>query len=220
MLNSTLRVFACRVDTEDLRQQALGVLRETYRDEKRWVESESEVFPPQDLACRSVSWFLAYWRETPAGVLRVFYDPPLREYVQLNCFKVLVKGIDIEAFIRDNRIAEIGRFAVAPKYRRRIGVATSLMGAATKDTVARGYTHYVTDVFEGEVHSPYFFHTRVIGFEPIATHDVGEINCPNRRITLILNLKEAYQRLSASRNRTFDFLTAGWDELLHKKLAT
>ena len=95
-----------------------------------------------------------------------------------------------------------------------------LMGAASKETVERGFGHYITDVFEGEKHSPYKFHRRVMGFEPVATHDVGELNCPNRRITMILDIKAGYNRLRKEQNWVFRLLTESWNESLHQKLLT
>jgi hypothetical protein len=94
------------------------------------------------------------------------------------------------------------------------------MKAATEDTVRREYSHLITDVFEGERHSPYYFHKRVIGFQTVATHDKGELNCRLRRITMLLNLREAYQRLRLSQSRFYRFLTEGWDDALHRRLST
>lgn len=62
------------------------------------------------------------------------------------------------------------------------------------------------------------FHTRVWGFSPVATHDHGELSCPSKRITLILDLKAAYQRLRARRSWIFRTLTADWDAGLHQRL--
>lgn len=92
------------------------------------------------------------------------------------------------------------------------------MWAATRDTLLRGYAHYVTDVFEGEGNSPYGFHTRVVGFRRVASHLQGEINCPNRRITLILDLREAYRKLQRRENRFYRSITLDWDESLHRWL--
>ena len=84
---------------------------------------------------------------------------------------------------------------------------------------ARGYTHVITDVFEDDVHSPLGFHTRVMGFVPVATHDVGELNCTSRRITLVLDLKSSYRRLKARGNWVYRYLTAHWPDTLHQRLA-
>jgi len=94
-----------------------------------------------------------------------------------------------------------------------------LMRSATKETVERGWTHYVTDVFEGEKHSPYWFHKRVLGFKPIASHETGELNCTHRRITMLLSLSEGYRRLKRINTRVFNLLTEGWEPKLHKQLA-
>ena len=50
--------------------------------------------------------------------------------------------------------------------------------------------------------------TRVMGFIPVATHELGELNCTSRRITLVLDLKSSYQRLKARGNWVFRYLTA------------
>ena len=110
----------------------------------------------------------------------MLYDPPIPEYLGYD-LKLKSQDFNVEEFLRCNRIAEIGRFAVIPEYRSEIGIVMHLMRAATMETVRRGYTHYITDVFEGEEHSPYGFHTRVVGFQPVATHDTGEMNCGRRK---------------------------------------
>ncbi|MFZ2444887.1 MAG: GNAT family N-acetyltransferase [Syntrophobacteraceae bacterium] len=207
-----------RVATEEDRGMALRVLRLTYRREKQWVRDETQVFPETDLQNPSVSWFLASIGRMPAGVIRVLYDPPLEEYREYD-LNVVVQRFDIESFLRENLIAEIGRFAVRPRFRRIFSVAPHLMKAATEEAVRRGYSHLITDVFEGEQHSPYYFHKRVIGFETVATHDTGELNCRLRRITMLLNLREAYQRMQLKQSRFFRFLTEGWDDALHRRLS-
>ena len=92
------------------------------------------------------------------------------------------------------------------------------MNLAVRDTLERGYTHYITDVFEGEKHSPYKFHTRVMGFIPVATHDVVELNCPNRRITMVLDLADCYQRIKSFGGWIFRAITGNWSKELHDLL--
>jgi len=75
--------------------------------------------------------------------------------------------------------------------------------------VERGYTHFITDVFDGDLHSPYHFHTRVLGFERIGTHQVGELDCRQVRIILLLDLVRAYKRMRARPNRVFHEFTDG-----------
>ncbi len=99
-------------------------------------------------------------------------------------------------------------------------LAAALMRAATEDMVELGYTHLITDVFEDDVHSPLGFHTRVMGFLPVATHDHGELNCASRRITLVLDLKSSYQRLKARGNWLYRYLTRDWDDALHRRFAS
>ena len=95
-----------RVTTEQDRRLALRVLRLTYRREKQWVRDEAQVFPETDLQNPSVSWFLALVGRMPAGVIRVLYDLPLHEYREY-ALNVVVPGLDIESFLRDNKIAEM-----------------------------------------------------------------------------------------------------------------
>jgi len=208
------RVRAERVATEATRRQATAVLRATYHGEKQWIADADSQLPPEDMARPDISWFLVSVRDWPAGVVRVHYDPPLAQYAKYR-LELIDPNLSVEDFIRRNRIAEIGRFAVLPRYRRRLTVAAALMRAATVETVARRYTHFVTDVFEDDPHSPYRFHINVMGFLPVATHDTGELRCESRRITLVLDLKAAYQRLRARGNWIYRYLTAPWDEACH-----
>jgi hypothetical protein len=184
------------------------------------VERAETMFPASDLTDDAVTWIVATVDGAPAGVLRVHYDPPLHLYREYGLTALDdAAGLDVDAFIRAHRIAEIGRFAVLPAFRRRIRVVFWLIRLAALDTLARRYTHYVTDVFEGEEHSPYNFHTRVLGFTPVATHETGEMDCLHRRITLVLDIEEAYERLRATKNRLYRFLTDGLDARLRGELS-
>ncbi|WP_022834410.1 N-acyl amino acid synthase FeeM domain-containing protein [Salisaeta longa] len=203
---------ARRATTAKDRAHALDVLRATYAQEKQWVAAAEDLFPAADLNNPDIMWAVATVDGMPAGVLRVHYAPPLMQYAQYNLtMKDGAEALDVEAFIREHRIAEIGRFAVRPRYRRRIRVVFKLMQIAACDTLQRGFSHYVTDVFEGEEHSPYNFHTRVLGFRPIATHAAGEMDTLHRRITLVLDIQEAFERLRASKNRLYTLLVEGLD---------
>jgi len=214
-MNMDSRLSVQRVDDETARQHVIEVLRATYLREKRWVTDPETQIPPEDLQDNSISWFVVNRRGRPAGVLRVRYDPPVAAYAKYG-FKLLDPALPVESFLRDHRIAEIGR--LIPRYRRRFMVAAALIRAACAETVERGYTHFITE-FEDEAHSPYGFHTRVMGFHPVATHDVGELNCRNRRITMVLDLKAAYQRLKRRGNWIYRYLTFNWDDALHRRLA-
>src|SRR5262249_19564826 len=138
MLNKI--ITAVRVTKEAERQDAIAVLDDTYREEKHWVQDKELLFPASDLAHESISWFVASVEKQPAGVVRVCYAPPLATYAEYD-FQPLQAGLDVDAFVRDNRIAEIGRFAVRRRSRRHITVAAALMRAATEETVRRKYTH-------------------------------------------------------------------------------
>lgn len=211
------KVRAIKVTDEAGRQQALQVLKAIYCQEKNWIGNEVHAFDASDLTNKAVSWFLAFLGDEPAGVLRVLYEPPMELYKAYG-FKKLNSNIDIEACIKNCKIAEIGRFAILPSARKNIMIAGQLMRLAVQDTLEHGFTHYITDIFEGEEHSPYQFHTRVMGFIPVATHDVGELNCPNRRITMVLELAECYQRIKKTGGWVFRTLTGDWPKELHERM--
>lgn len=214
-----MRVRSERVRDAATRVLAIEVLAATYQREKRWVADPAAQIPAADLRRDDVAWFIAFQDGSPAGVLRVLFDPPVAAYAAYG-LKAIDGRLDVEAFLAArHRIAEIGRFAVMPCYRQSLMVAAALMRAATEESVARGYTHFITDVFEDDPHSPYGFHTRVIGFLPVATHDVGELNSASRRITLVLDLKVAYARLKRSGNWIYRYLTGQWSPALHRRLA-
>jgi hypothetical protein len=60
--------------------------------------------------------------------------------------------------------------------------------------------------------------TEVEEGQAISTHDVGELNCPNRRITMVLDLKSAYKRIQSKQKWIYRYLTKDWDDSLHEKL--
>ena len=211
-------VSARRVVDEADRRRVIEILAATYHDEKHWVKDAAAQIPPADLDSSDIAWFLVSLGDCAAGALRVLYDPPLAQYAAYG-LKLLDPSLRIDDFIKRHRIAEVGRFAVKSEFRGRLTIAAALMRAATEETVARGYTHFVTDVFEDDPHTPYGFHTRVMGFAPVATHDIGELHCRSRRITLILDLRSAYKRLKERDNWVFRFLTSRWDDTLHRRLA-
>ncbi|MGE0697659.1 MAG: hypothetical protein AB7O57_01035 [Hyphomicrobiaceae bacterium] len=205
-----------RVTSEAEREQVIEVLRQTYAREKGWiVEPESQI-PITDLACDDIAWFVTTMGQEPVGVLRILFDPPIEQYAKYS-LKLIDPSFKVDELLAGSRIAEVGRFAVVAKRRGRFSVATSLMRAAFAEIMARGYTHLVTDVFEDDPHSPYGFHTRVIGFTPIATHDVGELRSRSRRITLVLDMRAAYRRLKERSRWLFQNLTMDWTERMHRK---
>jgi hypothetical protein len=209
---------AKRVASESDRQKALAVMRATYQREKGWVHDVEPMFPKEDLARSDLSWFIATRRNEAMGVLRVLYEPPIEQYQKygLTAIDATVPAYDL---IKSECIAEVGRFAVIPERRKGVGVVLSLMRAATREIVSRGYTLLVTDVFEDDPHSPLRFHTRIIGFRPVATHEVGELSFKGRRITLLLDIKIAYQTLKSRGTWFFRAMTKDWTEVMHKRLA-
>ena len=211
-------VTAERVTDAAGRREVVGVLRETYQREKHWVTDPETQFPLSDLDRRDISWFVARLDGRAAGVVRMFYDPPIATYAAYG-LHLLDPSVRIEDFIDRPGLAEIGRFAVLRGYRGQIMVAAALMRAATVEGLKRGTTHLLTDVFEDDPHSPYRFHTRVLGFRPVATHEIGELDCPGRRITLLLDMRAAYKRLRARNQWFYRFWTREWPDQLHERLA-
>jgi hypothetical protein len=131
---STLsRVQVRRVIDEADRRDVVTVLRATYQREKQWVSDPETQVPQADLAREDIAWFIATIRGRPAGVLRVHFAPPLAQYAEYG-FKLMDPRIDVDDFIRRNRVAEIGRFAVLQRYRRQFLLAAALMRAATAVT--------------------------------------------------------------------------------------
>jgi N-acyl amino acid synthase FeeM len=213
------RVESVRVEDEAGRKAALEVLGATYRNEKGWVSDPAHQFPARDLERSDTAWFVVRLSGRPVGVLRTLFDPPLLQYAKYG-LRVIEPRIDVEKFLRQHRIAEVGRFAVVHEHRGNMMLVAALMRSATEEMVTRGYTHVITDVFEDDPHSPLGFHTRVMGFRPVATHDHGELNCKSRRITLLLDLAATYRRLKARGNWIYRYLTARWPDALHRRFAT
>jgi hypothetical protein len=216
-MHDNTRITARRVTDEAGRRRVIDILAATYHLEKQWVADPAEQIPHDHLTRDDIAWFVVTLADRPAGALRVLFDPSYAEYAAYG-LTLLDPTLRVEEFLRRGRIAEVGRFAVKPEYRGQFMIAVALIRAATEETVARGCTHLVTDVFEDDPHTPYGFHTRVLGFRPVATHDVGELRCHSRRITLVLDLSAAYGLLNTRQNWLFRYLTGGWDASLHQRL--
>jgi hypothetical protein len=196
-----------KIVSPDDRLDAMRVIDDVFVREKQWIDGVHEQLP-DDLASNDrYSWFLARVGDNPAGVMRLLYDP---SFDLPAAFQVsLEPGVDLEDLKASGRFAEIGRFMILPRYRRQYLVALRLMRAATAEVVERGYSHFITDVFEGEEHSPLNFHTRVLGFEVIGRHLFGELNCSSTRIILTLDILKLYNRVKDSRSRIYQELTGG-----------
>ena len=208
-----------RVEDEEARQRALEVLGTVYLTEKGWVKDPEEIFPASDLdESSNVSWFLAERNNLPVGTTRVLYEIPVELYDAYQ-FDLVDPRIDVEAFLANHKIAEVGRFAVIPEYRKKILVAAILMRAAATETVERQFTHFITDIFDADPNSPFKFHRRVLGFEVVATHEHGELQMKSKRITMLLDLRAAYQRLKSGRNWIYRYITQGWNDQVFEKLS-
>lgn len=211
-------ISVINIKTPDERQQALDVCSTVYHDEKRWVMNIEEFLPADDLENEDISWFAAKLDGRTLGVTRVLYKLPLELYDDYG-LELVDKSIDVKAFLERNRIAEVGRFAVLPEYRGKIMVAAALMRACVTETVQRGFTHFITDVFEDDPNTPHGFHKRVLGFQEVATHTHGELNCESRRITMLLDFKAAYASVVKKKGWLYKYIMSEWDETMKSKLS-
>jgi N-acyl amino acid synthase FeeM len=209
---SRAEIATTRIESPTERAAAMDVIAAVYLAEKGWIADAEAEIPAAVAAPGRSSWFLARVDGVAAGVIRLTYDPPLVAPPELQ-FR-FERDIDVARLAAECRVVDVGRFMILPRYRHQAAVALRLMRAAVEEVLARGYTHLVTDVFEGDPHSPLDFHTRVLGFERIATHRYGELACERLRVVLMLDLAKGYRRLAGARNRVFRELTRGLGERL------
>ncbi len=208
------RVTAERVSSADQRAAALAVVAEVYGAEKGWISDAEAEIPASALTCDGPSWFLARVDGETAGVVRLTYDPALELPEELG---LEIEGSnDLARLQASGRFVEIGRLMIAPRFRSRTAVVLALMRAALAEVVERGYTHLLTVVFEDDPHSPYHFHTRVLGFERIGTHRRGELASASRRIILTLDIARSYLRMRPARARLLKQLTSGFEDRILK----
>ena len=208
-------VQARKVLTPEDRAQALQVIEAVYLQEKKWIRDPVSEVPADAAERQDQSWFLVTADGVPAGVIRLVYDPSLEMPAEYGV--TLEPKVDLEA-LRRHRFVDIGRFMITPGYRRNIRVVMKLLRAAIVEVASRGYTHFLTDVFEDDPHSPLGFHTRVLGFERIGTHRHGELSCASSRIILILDIVRACRRLEKRQNKVFRELAQGVRDLLETRL--
>lgn len=211
------RIKTSKILDSETRAQAFEVIEQVYLKEKKWISSVEAEIPVDIASSTKYSWFLAIVNDRPAGVLRLYYDPPLEFPPDLKV--TLYKDFDLKKIAETSRFVEIGRFMILPSQRKNILIALRLMRIAIQEVVERDYSHFITDVFENEPNSPFHFHTKILGFEVIGTHLHGELSCNLTRIILTLDILKAYQRLKERRNRVYLSLTEGFRDLLDKKLA-
>jgi hypothetical protein len=210
-------ITTLKVCDETTRSQALQVIEQVYLKEKQWIRLPENEIPHNIGESVKYSWFLALVNQKPAGVIRLVYDPSLEFPPELEV--TLDAGVDLDRMARECRVADIGRFMIAPEFRKNIRVVLKLMRAAIQEVVERGYTHFLTDVFESDPNSPLHFHTKILGFERIGSHLRGELNCSSTRIILTLDILKAYQRLRERKDKIYLEVTEGIRELLDEKLA-
>ncbi|HWQ26412.1 MAG TPA: GNAT family N-acetyltransferase [Chlorobaculum sp.] len=198
------------------KSDAFSVIEEVYVKEKKWIDAVHEQIPENPALNLEYSWFIARVGNKPAGVMRLRYDPSFE--LPEPCHFNPAAGIDLAEIKASGRYVEIGRFMIRPEFRNQYLVALRLMRAATIEVIERDYTCFITDVFEGEEHSPLNFHTRVLGFEVIGSHLFGELNCSSTRIILTLDILKLYNRIKDSRSRFYQELTSGLRGLFENKI--
>ena len=210
-------VTVLRIESAGDRAGALEVIRQVFYEEKNWINTVQNQSPDELAGNAGFSWFLAKVNGRPAGVLRLLYDPSfdLPEEYDVK----FMPGITDEKLNSAGRYVAIGRFMILEEFRRKPRVALRLMRAATEEVIERDYTHFITDVFEGEAHSPLNFHTRVLGFEIVGQHLFGELHCSSTRIILMLDILKLYSRIKDSRSRIYNELTGGLRGILERKAA-
>lgn len=196
-----------RVSDSASRLEALSIVQQVYQQEKGWIADADGEFPESALASPTSSWFLARLGDEAAGVVRLSYDPSLE--LPQAAGLVIDPGVDLARLTASGRFVEVGRLMIAPRFRARTAVVLALMRAALSEVVRRGYTHLLTVVFEDDPHSPYGFHTRVLGFERIGSHRHGELACASRRIILTLDIARAFERLRGPRAKLVQALAGG-----------
>jgi hypothetical protein len=212
----TKRIDVRKMGPADI-DAALPIVEEVYLKEKGWIPGVAREMLEREFALGArVSWFLAEYEGAPAGLLRLYYDPELKIPEEYEAS--FVPGFEPEKLASIGKFVEIGRFMIRREYRGKLLVSLRLMRAAVKEVIERDYTHFITDVFEGEATSPFNFHTRLLGFEVIGRHLRGELNCSCARIILSLDILKAYKRLKKSRSKTVESITGGLDELFEKRL--
>ena len=210
-------VKACKILDSQSREEALQVIRAVYLREKNWIHMPEKEIPLIPDLNSAQSWFLATVSGIPAGVIRLTYDPSLCFPAEMGV--TLRQGVNLDEIAAHCRLVEIGRFMIMPQFRKNIRVALRLMNIAIREVVEKGYTHFLTDVFEADPLSPLHFHTKILGFEVIGSHLHGELNCSSTRIILTLDILKSYQRLKERKDKTYQEVTAGIQDLLDRKLA-
>ncbi|RNA65010.1 GNAT family N-acetyltransferase [Prosthecochloris sp. ZM_2] len=211
------RVIVSKVIGAEERQEALGIVEQVFLREKQWIGAVQEQIPDDLADNRRCSWFMARVNGEPAGLLRLYYDPPLELPEEYDV--TFMPGIDPEQMKTEGRYVEIGRFMIRKEFRSSPRVALRLMRSAVHEVLERDYTHFITDVFEGEVNSPLKFHTRVLGFRVVGSHLFGELQCSSTRIILTLDILDLYRRVRNSRSRIYRELTDGMGAILERKLS-
>ncbi len=209
-------IATMKVIDPESRSLALQVIEGVYLKEKNWIRDPENEIPLNIAESTKYSWFLVMVNQKPAGVIRLAYDPSL--YFPPELEVTLNSDIDLGKMACEWKMVEIGRFMILPEYRKNIRVVLKLMRAAIKEVVEKGYTHFLTDVFETDPNSPLHFHTKILGFERIGSHLHGELNCSSTRIILTLDILKAYRKLRERRDKIYMEVTEGIRDLLDERL--
>ena len=206
-----------KIMDESDRSQAIKLLQKIYVQEKGWLINSNDSFQKGELLKKGIVWFLSFVNGQPAGILRISYDPDIKDYSHYQ-LRRLPDQISVEAIIQQYKVADIGRFAVAKSFRKNPEVSLELMLAALAETLRRQYTHFITDVFKGEETSPYLFHKRILGFIPIATHETGELLCSKPRVTMLLDIHKSLNTFKDKKGYIYRAFLKRFNELNLKSL--
>jgi hypothetical protein len=95
-----------KVEDDSTRDKALQVVEKVYWQEKNWIKSVDQEIPAEIADDPRISWFLASANGHPAGVLRLYYDPPLE--LPPECQATFKKGFDPQKLATSGKFVEIG----------------------------------------------------------------------------------------------------------------
>lgn len=208
------------VTTETARDHALEVLHAIYCREKKWMDSAEILFEPHELYEPNYLWLVAYERNRPIGVVRLYIGRQA-EALDLKHLHFLHADWNASAlthFLEYHPTAEIGRFAILPEYRNRSRFALMLMQVACENAIRHHCHHLLTDVFHGDPQSPFDFHTNVLGFEPFATYVDDRFDSVYPSVLLLLDIKKTYARMKTHQPRMFKVFTQNWTTSFHAQL--
>ncbi|MBL7977644.1 MAG: GNAT family N-acetyltransferase [Bacteroidetes Order II. Incertae sedis bacterium] len=210
------------ISNEEQRQEALTVLETIYCVEKHWVGASTTLFEPSELQDPHKQWLIAYDTHRAVGVVRLSFNRQAHHFPTeyLHFQHADWNAMVMANFLSHNPTAEIGRFAILPEYRSHSRFALMLMQMACTQAILNHCFYILTDVFHGDLQSPFHFHTQILGFEPFATYADERFNSHYPSILLIMDLRKTYLHTKKYQPRIFRTFTQNWPPSLHLQLDT